>query len=294
MRAIHVDRYQVESALVAVEAEAMCDQKFFSRTFFDRFHLCPQCRSSRLNVREECPRCHSSDLAEERYLHHFRCAYQGPESEFRRGNDLVCPKCRRELTSFSIDYDRPGAMMVCGSCKHAGSEPAIGFVCLDCGAHADGDTCNTRDAFSYELTEEGDGLARYGRSLLGNARKLLRFTELPLDLVVELNAAAKKFNVDMIPFTLLNIVYRHERDITVEHGARQFAQARDLFIENLRSAVGASDTVVRGRAYDFVLLRNIAPETAREQLDRLRQSAQGNLRVDLGAELHAFGPEDFV
>jgi hypothetical protein len=279
---------------VAAEAEAMCKQQFLGRTFFERFHVCPRCESSRLNVREECPKCRSSDLTEKPYLHHFTCAHQGPESEFRRGNDLVCPKCRRELTSFSIDYDRPGAMMVCGSCGHAGSEPTVGFVCLDCCAHAEGDSCRTRDTFSYELTEEGIGLAQYGRSLLGDARHLLRFTELPLELVVVLNAAAKRFNGESVPFTLLNVIYQNEREIAAEHGARQFAQARDLFLENLRAALAPTGVVVKGQSYDFALLRDVGPEQSKGEFDRLRQRAQSTVRIDLGAKLQAYGPEDFA
>jgi CheY-like chemotaxis protein len=281
-------------SLVAAEAEGMCEQKFLSRTFFERFHVCPRCESSRLNVREECPKCRSSNLTEESYLHHFTCAYQGPESEFRRANNLICPKCRRELTSFSIDYDRPGAMMLCGSCGHAGSEPAIGFVCLDCCAHADGESCRTRDVFSYELTEEGIGLAQYGRSLLGDARQLLRFTELPLELVVALNSAAKRFSTESIPFTLLNIVYQNEREITAEHGVRQFAQARALFLENLRAATAQTGMVVDGQSYDFALLRDVGPEKSKDEFDSLRQRAQSTVRVDLGVKFQAFGPEDFI
>ena len=283
----------LSGGVIAPEAELMCAQKFFRRTFFDRLHVCPRCGSARLNVREECAKCRSSNLTEESYLHHFTCAYQGPESEFRRGNDLVCPKCRRELTSFSIDYDRPGVMMVCGACAHAGSEPAIGFVCLDCCAHADGEGCGTRDMFSYQLTEEGIGLARHGRSLLGDARHLLRFTDLPLELVVALNVAAKRFNVELIPFTLINIIYQNEHEIVAKHGVRQFAQARALFLENLRTALASTDLVVKGQSYDFALLRDVGPQKSKGELDRLRQRAESTVRVDLGARLQAFGPEDF-
>ena len=278
---------------VVAEAEALCAQQFLRRMFFERFHLCSRCGSSRLNIREECPKCRSSELAEKPYLHHFICAYQGPESEFRRGNDLVCPKCRRILTSFSIDYERPGVMMECGSCGHASSEPAIGFVCLDCRAHMDAESCSTYDIFSYELTEEGIGLIQYGSSLLGEARNLLRFTELPLELVVALNSAAKRYNGEAIPFTLLNIVYQNEREIAAEHGARQFTKARDLFLENLRAALASTDVVVKGQSHDFALLRDVGPEKSREQFDGLHQRAQNTLRIDLGAKFQAFGPEDF-
>ena len=280
--------------LVGPEAEAMSEQKLFRHAFFDRIHVCPRCASARLNVREECAKCRGSDLTEESYLHHFTCAYQGPESKFRRGKDLVCPKCRRELTTFSVDYDRPGAMMVCASCGHAGSEPAIGFVCLDCCAHVEGENCGTRDLFSYELTEEGTGLAQYGRSILGGARHLLRFTDLPLELVVALNAAAKTFNVELKPFTLINIIYQNEREITAEHGERQFARARDFFLENLRAALASTGMVVKGRSYDFALLRDVSPEKSKGEFDRLRQRAQSTVRIDLGAKLQAFGLEDFT
>jgi CheY-like chemotaxis protein len=280
--------------VAGLESERMSEQQLLRHKFFDRIHVCSQCASARLNVREECAKCRSSDLTETSYLHHFTCAFQGPESEFRRGKDLVCPKCRRELTAFSIDYDRPGAMMVCGSCGHSASEAAIGFVCLDCCAHVDGENCGSRDVFSYELTEEGTGLAQYGRSILGGARHLLRFTDLPLELVVALNAAAKTFHVDSTPFTLMNIIYQSERENIAEHGARQFAQARDFFLENLRAALAPSDTIVKGRSSDFALLRDVNPEDAEKEFARLRERAQSTVRIDLNAKLQAFALEDFA
>jgi len=279
--------------LVAREAEALCEQGLFKREFFDRFQVCPRCDSARMHVREECPKCRSADLVEEPYLHHFKCAYQGPESEFRQGDDLVCPKCRRELSHFGFDYDRPGSMLVCRACGHGGSDPAVGFVCLDCKAHADSGACQTRDVYAYRLSDQGDGFAEYGRSFLGRARDALRLAELPIELVVALNAAAKQYNDDKVPFTLLNIAYEKEREITAEHGARSFAQARDLFMENMRAALHKTDMVVKGQSYDFALLRGIEPDQAQGKFDKLREAAQATVRFDLGAKLQAFGPEDF-
>lgn len=279
-------------AAVASEAAKLRDHGLFQRKFFDRFFVCPRCESMRMHLREECPKCRSADLIEETYLHHYRCAYQAPDSEFRRGNDLTCPKCRRNLEHFGFDYDRPGTMVVCQDCRHAASEPAIGSVCLDCTAHADSESCGTRDAFSYELTDQGVGFAEYGYSFLGKARTALRFAELPIELVVALNGAAKRFTDDKTPFTLVNICYKNEREITAEQGVRQFAQARDLFVENLRAALSDIDLVIKGQNYDFLLLREIAPEEAQGDFDRLLEHAQGTLRIDLGPMFQAFGPED--
>lgn len=279
---------------VARAAEALCAEELLERTFFDRFHVCSRCDSRRLYVREECTQCRSSNLVEKQYIHHFRCAYQGPETDFQRGDDLICPKCRRELAHFGFDYDRPGTMVVCRSCGHAASDPAIGFVCLDCGTRTDGESCRTLDAFSYQLTERGRGFAEHGRCFLGGVQRALRFAELPLDLVVALNAAAKGFNEERTPFTLVNIFYQNERDITAEHGARQFAQVRDLFIENLRAALGKSGSVFKGQSYDFALLRNLGQQQAQADFGGLQEHAQRTLRFDLGVGFQTFGPEDLA
>ena len=294
-RYCHLASYDVPLGrrLVTREAEVLCEHGLLKREFFERFHICPACDSYRLHVREECSQCRSSNLSEEQYLHHFRCAFQGPEADFRRGDQLICPKCHQELTHFGFDYDRPGTMIVCGSCGHAASEPSVGFVCLDCGAHTDSDVAATRDIFSYQLTDGGVSFAEKGGTVLGYAREALRFADLPLELVVALNAAAKKYNEDKTPFALVNILYRKESEIVAEHGARRFAQARDLFIENLRAALDKPNTVVRGQSYDFALLEGIGPEQAQVDLDHLKEGASRALSFDLGAQFQAFGPEDF-
>lgn len=261
--------------------------------FFDRFHYCERCGSSHFNIREECANCRSSQLEEVAYLHHFRCAYQGPESDFRQDDDLVCPKCRRELTHFSVDYDKPGSMLQCQNCDHATSEPEVGFVCMDCDASFSGDTVRTRDVHSYELTSQGVDFARSGRAQLEGSTSALRFAELPLDLIVSLNAEIKRYDKDNTPFSLLNISYRNEREIEIAEGPRVFARSRDMLIDNLRSLIRKGDCVVKGQNYDFALLKSIAPGDARSGLKELCAEAEASLRVDVGLHIDVFGPEDF-
>ncbi|MEJ2118138.1 MAG: response regulator, partial [Alphaproteobacteria bacterium] len=243
------------------EASKLVKSGFLSQTFFDRVHVCGNCGSSQFNVREECPECRSSNLREEPYLHHFKCAYLGPESDFRRGDDLVCPKCRRELTHFGSDYDKPGTMIVCGNCGHQTSEPMVGFVCLACGHHTDGDAIPTRDIQSYALTDKAMGFLEAGNAFLGFTQQTLRFSDLPLDLVVALNDEAKKFNENGVPFALLDISYQNAREIDKEHGPRQFSQLRNLFLENLRRTLRdeistvEDPKIVKGQSYDFALLQ---------------------------------------
>jgi CheY-like chemotaxis protein len=279
--------------LVVREGDQLTGDGLFKKIFFDRLHVCGRCNSNRLNVREECSRCRSANLRDESYLHHFRCAYQGADSEFRHGDDLICPKCRRALTNFGTDYDRPGSMSVCQQCGHADSEPVIGFMCLDCGAHSDSATTSTRDVSSYDLTEQGQSFARNGGAYLGAGRRALRFTDLPLELVIALNAAAKQYNENGKMFTLCNIFYENEREVTAEHGARQFAQARDQYLDNLRAGLGVSAIVARGTTYDVVLMRDVGPEQAMWRFDAIAEEAQSTLRFDLGATCQPLGPDSF-
>lgn len=264
------------------------------RQFFDRFHYCDRCGSSHFNIREECSECGSADLKEEAYLHHFKCAYQGPESDFRRDDDLVCPKCRQELSHFSVDYDKPGSMMQCQGCGHATSEPAVGFVCMECEAHYDGDSVRMRDAYSYTLLDRGTDFAQAGRALLDGKHATLRFAELPLELIVSMDAELKLYEAKQKPFALLNISYGNAYEIEHKDGLRQFIQSRDFFLENLRNTARKEDCVVKGQNYDFVLLKGSAPEDVRASIDELCKEATASLRVDLGVNIDVFGPEDFA
>ena len=279
---------------VTREAEKQCKNGFLRREFFDKFHFCYRCGSARMHVREECPECRSPELREEQYMHHFRCAYQGVESDFRRGDRLVCPKCRQELSHFSVDYDKPGSVMLCGRCKHQSSEPSIGFVCLDCSGHVDSDAAAAKDTFSYVLTEEGAAFMQMGRALRGPAQQTMRFSDLPLDFVVALNGAARTYNETKTPFTVLNLSYENEREIVREAGVRQFAQARDLFLENLRNLLHDKGVAIKGRSYDFCLLAGMRPSEAEETVSKLRDGAIADIRVDLGVKIRIFGPEDFA
>lgn len=283
-----------ECDIVEREAGKLVEDGLLKRSFFDRLHMCDRCGSSRFNIREECSECRSPNLTEEPYLHHFRCAYQGLESDFRQDDALICPKCRRELTHFSVDYDKPGNMIQCNACGHKGSDPAVGLLCMDCGAHTDGDRANAVDVFSYELTERALAQLESGCEGFAATGKPLHFAELPLELIVAINGQLSRFKNDGIPFTLLDISYRNARALEIEHGARQFDQARNLFLENLRNLVRKTDRVIKGRFYDFVLLTQTEAGQTRDHLDDIHREATNAVRLDLGVVITAHGVESFV
>jgi hypothetical protein len=159
--------------------EALADLDLLRRHFFTRTHACGRCQSARLHAYEACPACGGGNLVDEPIVHHYRCGSQAPESRFADGRLLVCPKCRRELRHFGVDYGKPGIMVVCRGCGAAEDEPVANFVCLDCGSVTPSADSSPTDWHHFDLTEEGlralhDGrlprlniapvLQRYGRA----------------------------------------------------------------------------------------------------------------------------------
>jgi hypothetical protein len=112
--------------------EELADAGLLRRRFFERLHICQHCDSSRLHAREVCLKCHSSQLTEQSLIHHYECGYQAVQTSFEAGNAYICPKCRRELRHYGVDYDKPGKVMCCNACGDTMTEPEVEFLCLDC------------------------------------------------------------------------------------------------------------------------------------------------------------------
>lgn len=112
--------------------EELAELGLLRRELHNRVHVCPKCNRCQLNFRETCQNCDSLLLHIERLIHHFACAYIGLESEFVRGIEMVCPKCRNRLHQLGQDFDRPHESYVCEECKAITEMPAVHGQCLHC------------------------------------------------------------------------------------------------------------------------------------------------------------------
>ncbi len=135
------------------------DEGWLEGNIIDRVNLCKDCYGGYLNFRESCPKCHSIDLVAVELIHHFRCAYIGPASDFERGEKLVCPKCDRELRHIGIDYDKPSEISHCRSCGHESQETTMKASCIDCGTVNELQYLQTRPIKEYQMTAFGKDLA---------------------------------------------------------------------------------------------------------------------------------------
>ena len=121
----------------------------------DKVNLCYDCSGSYLNFVETCPKCHSIDLKNEELVHHFRCAYIGPQSDYEKDGQLICPKCAKALKHIGIDYDKPSEINNCQQCNYTGQETTMKARCVDCGKENTLDQIQTMSIDAYSITEKG-------------------------------------------------------------------------------------------------------------------------------------------
>ncbi|MBB4648999.1 DNA-directed RNA polymerase subunit RPC12/RpoP [Aminobacter niigataensis] len=231
-------------------AEALANRGWLERHFVDRHHQCDKCGSHRLVVREECPTCRSANLDEAKLIHHYSCAQIGPEVDFQRDNALICPKCSKQLRNYGKDYDKPGSVQICGECRHTTSEPAIGFVCQDCGAGIDGQRVATVDLHSYALTD----YATY--QLTDAARQALHSPPQLRDCPDGLQKELRSFTNDLPVLhdcVVAELIYEARDEIVRRRGEATFAALRRLFAENLQGHLAGMATVHPSTERDFVL-----------------------------------------
>jgi hypothetical protein len=125
-------------------------------------------------MRDGCVACGSVNIDEVTLLHHFSCAHQAPENTFTAADGAyVCPKCRKELRHFGLDYDKPGVVCVCNSCGHEASESQVHGRCLACGNGFAAAASPRMELDDYVLTEAGIHALFSGNARVRNTAALL-------------------------------------------------------------------------------------------------------------------------
>ncbi len=138
------------------------DKDYLRQRFIDKLHLCNNCYSAFINYRETCPKCGSFDLFTQNLIHHFVCAYIGPESDFIREENLVCPKCNKILRHIGVDYDKPSMVYTCNNCRNIFQEPLMNTFCFHCTKEGVVEQLIDQEIYTYELTEIGRDIAQGG------------------------------------------------------------------------------------------------------------------------------------
>ena len=107
----------------------LCEAGILVGEIVNNMAVCPKCGSHRLLFQLSCPSCGSPKLSRGAVVEHLLCGYIDVEDNFRRGLDLVCPKCGKLLRAIGVDYRRPGIFYKCLDCQNPFPNPKAKYMC---------------------------------------------------------------------------------------------------------------------------------------------------------------------
>lgn len=120
--------------------------------FVSKVYSCPECSTQGMQYTSACPSCESAHAVETTVLEHRACGLTAPESEFRRGDEFVCPECETTVQSEEFDRDE---RYVCRECDEQFTEPDHRLWCREClYMFPPGETIE-RALYRYRLTDDG-------------------------------------------------------------------------------------------------------------------------------------------
>lgn len=146
--------YGAKDGAEAHRLEALASVGRLDRTPFDTYCVCRNCRSFHVKIEGSSDQCPKAHLRKIQMIHHYRCAWTAPESEFASGRDLICPKCRRLLETVGVDYDRPGLFYLCSQCGAKHPEEGLTAQCGVCKNSCPADDLPTQSVYAYVLKPE--------------------------------------------------------------------------------------------------------------------------------------------
>ena len=116
----------------------------------DRILVCPCCNGVP-TFRMGCGSCGSAMTEPDVLIHHYACAYVGAEVEFRKGHELVCPKCRQQNLVSGCDFETVSGGHVCADCLNRISQPELIGHCLCCQHRFPADEAGTMQLTAFHV-----------------------------------------------------------------------------------------------------------------------------------------------
>ncbi|HEY5795820.1 MAG TPA: hypothetical protein VIU82_12460 [Bosea sp. (in: a-proteobacteria)] len=271
-------RYPVAGALANVSetATALFEKGYLVRSFFDRIHCCPQCRSGHMSVREECHSCLSPHIREELVVHHFQCAHEAPESHFRTGSGFECPKCARTLRHIGLDYDKPGSITCCQDCGAINDKPNVGFKCIDCEAHSAADQVPARTWYTYSMTSAGMHRVLHEKEAPGTSSK-----PEPDRFHILLEYAQREQREFGSLYQVARVTFANRKMIEAKD-IRLWEQSMLLIRDVLHSALREVDAIREDHDGFLILMPRTDPAGAMRAMAQIASRAASVLKIDPG------------
>ncbi|MBI5441570.1 MAG: hypothetical protein HY900_10225 [Deltaproteobacteria bacterium] len=248
----------------------------FRGRFRDRVHVCPYCDRAAISFREVCGTCRSANLAVEETVHHFRCGHVAPERSFRRGGDLVCPKCSRLLRHVGVDYDRPNQVAVCEPCGALNTDPEVECLCFSCRKLFTPEFSKKQDIRSYSLTLDGAAAAEKGALPARSLAELLReaFRTVTRQTFEDLLRVAASLRARHgRTYQVVRIAVENCEELAREAGSADCMATLRAFVELLKGILRETDVILtEGEAVFRVLFLETEREGVERALERVTRA----------------------
>lgn len=128
------------------------------RVALDKIIVCPECEALP-TFRPGCGTCGSAWLEREIRIHHYACAYVGPEREFVAESGLRCPKCRLTDLVAGSDFEQVKGCLRCADCAAVVAQPTMICHCLACHNRFMSEDGIVQSVYGYQIGPSADSTA---------------------------------------------------------------------------------------------------------------------------------------
>lgn len=133
--------------------EVLTEANVLTRELYDKAIYCPFCGSANISTHYCCPYCKSFNIKKSSLIEHIECGYIDVEEKFKSGKELVCPRCKKELTEADKDHRKAGVWCVCRDCGKNFDVPLTSHLCRDCRKNFTFEELIYKDVYSYSLSD---------------------------------------------------------------------------------------------------------------------------------------------
>ena len=116
--------------------ERLTKYRVLDSHFYEKIIVCDKCSSPNIATRFLCSHCKSTNIVQQRTVHHLTCGYVCPEDQLTvdtDGHSKHCPRCGVILEfNGSPDIRINEGWFVCNDCSKASRDPLIFFFCRMC------------------------------------------------------------------------------------------------------------------------------------------------------------------
>ncbi len=208
----------------------MVEAKVLQADLVDKVPACPECGSHQVSTRYVCPKCFSFNIERSFLYEHLKCGKVASDDTFKKGDQLVCPKCQTVLHNYGVEYRAVGAWYKCDSCDESFNIPSHSHFCREKRHQFTADRTRLLPVYQYRLNP--DALTKTRREILMYSDVITTLEDLGLTIQAPSELPGRSGQLQ--PFDII---------ATVAKG--RWGGSKTIAIDAVKSEPGVSTDVVR-------------------------------------------------